>query len=121
MHSIYFFIYLCIEHLLVMDGIVKIVLALKLKFLLIILSIGTSYLVEYSLKKQADPFSAIETITPDSVLCGAGNINARSLFKVVDDKNDSGMESSDHFHGRPVPYHTDRPSNYQGLEIYIEL
>ena len=121
MHSTYFFLYLCIEYLLVMDSIVKIVLALKLKFLLIILSIGTSYFVEHSLKRQVEPVSAIEIIRQDSNLRGSGNIDARILFKVVDHNILSPPESGEHARIQPVNYVTDRPFCSQGLEIYIEL
>ena len=104
-----------------MDGIVKIVLALKLKFLLIILSIGTSYFVEHSVKRKVDPVSSIEIITPDSSLSGRGNIDSRSLFKVADDNQGSRLESGDHFHIQPGNYVTNRPFSSQGLEIYIVL
>lgn len=102
-----------------MDGIVKIVLALKLKFLLIILSIGTSYFVEHSVKRKVDPVSAIEIIRPVSSLSGSGNIDARSLFKVAVDNQGSRLESGDHVHIQPVNYVTNRPFTSQGLEIYI--
>jgi hypothetical protein len=104
-----------------MDGIVKIVLALNLKFLLIILSIGTSYLVEHSINKKEDPVSAIETIRPDSSLRASGNIDARSLFKSANDNHGSRLESGTHDPSQPVNYFTDKPFNSQGLEIYIEL
>ena len=104
-----------------MDGIVKILLALKLKFLLIILSIGTSYLVEHSVKKKVDPVSSTETISPDSSVSGSGHINVRSLFKVADDNHGSRLESIDHVPIQPVNYVTHRPFCSQGLEIYIEL
>ena len=104
-----------------MDGIVKIVLALNLKFLLIILSIGTSYFVEHSINKKVDPVSAIETMRPDSSLSASGNIDARSLFKVAKDNHGSSIKSGNHFPIQPVNYFTDKPFNSQGLEIYIEL
>ena len=104
-----------------MDGIVKIVLALKLKFLLIVLSIGTSYFVEHSVKRKVDPVSAIEIIRPDSSLSGSGNIDVRSLFKVADDNQGSRLESGDHFHIQPGNNVTNRPFSSQGLEIYIVL
>jgi hypothetical protein len=104
-----------------MDGIVKIVLALNLKFLLIVLSIGTSYLVEHSVKRKVDPVSAIEIIKPDSNLSGSGNIDVRSLFKVANDNHGSRLEPNDHFHRQSVNYFTNRPFNSQGLEIYIVL
>ena len=105
-----------------MDGIVKIVLALKLKFLLIILSIGTSYFVEHSInKRKVDPVSSIEIISPDTSLSGTGNIDVRSLFKVADDNQGSRLESGDHFHIQPGNYVTNRPFSSQGLEIYIVL
>ena len=104
-----------------MDGIVKIVLALKLKFLLIVLSIGTSYFVEHSVKRKVDPVSAIEIIRPDSSLSGSGNIDARSLFEVADDNQGSRLESSDHFDIQSGNYVTNRPFSSQGLEIYIVL
>ena len=121
MHSIYFFTYLCIEHLLVMDSIVKIVLAFNLKFLLILGSMGTSYFIEHSLKKQLDPVSAIEIIGQDSGLMGTGNIDARSLFRVADDNNGSRLGSSHPLPIQHVNYATDRPFGSQGLEINIEL
>jgi len=102
-----------------MDGIVKIVLALKLKFLLIILSIGTSYFVEHSAKKEVDPVSSTETISPDSSVSGSGHIDVRSLFKVADDNHGSQLESSDHI--QPVNYVTHKPFSSQDLEIYIVL
>ena len=104
-----------------MDGIVKIVLALNLKFLLIILSIGTSYFVEHSIDKKVDPVSAIETIRPDSSLSASGNIDARSLFKVANDNHASRLGSGIHVPIQPVYYFTDKPFNSQGLEIHIEL
>lgn len=104
-----------------MDGIVKIVLALKLKFLLIVLSIGTSYFVEHSVKKKVDPVSSIEIIRPDSSLSGSGNIDARSLFKVADDNQGSRLESGDYFHIQTGNHVTNRPFSSQGLEIYIVL
>ena len=104
-----------------MDGIVKIVLALKLKFLLIILSIGTSYFLEHSVKRKVDPVSSIEIISPDTSLSATGNIDVRSLFKVADDNQGSRLESGDHFHIQPGNYVTNRPFSSQGLEIYIVL
>ena len=104
-----------------MDSIVKIVLALNLKFLLIILSIGTSYFVEHSINKKVDPVSAIETIRPDSSLSASGNIDARSLFKETNDNHGSRLESGVHVPIQPVNYVTHRPFCSQGLEIYIEL
>jgi hypothetical protein len=104
-----------------MDGIVKIVLALKLKFLLIILSIGTSYFLEHSHKKKVDAVSSIETISPDTSLRGSGHIDIRSLFKVADDNQGSQLKSSDHIHIQPVNYVTNRLFCSQDLEIYIVL
>jgi hypothetical protein len=104
-----------------MDSIVKIVLALKLKFLLIILSMGTSYFVEHSLKRQVEPVSAIEIIRQDSSLRGSGNIDARSLFKMADHNNGSTLGSGNQARIQPVNYVTNRPFGSQGLEIYIEL
>jgi hypothetical protein len=107
--------------MLVMDSIVKIVLALKLKFLLIILSIGTSYFVEHSLKRQVEPVSVIEIIRQDSNLRGSGNIDARILFKVADHNIVSPQGSGDHARIQPVNYVTNRPFCFQGFEISIEL
>jgi len=121
LHSIYFFIYLCIESLLVMDSIVKIVLAIKLKFLLIILSIGTSYFLEHKVKRNVDPDSAIEIIRTANGLNGSGNIDARKLFRVADDKKGSRSGSIDHCIIQPANYDIDRPFSHQGLEIYIVL
>ena len=121
MHGTNFFSYLCIEQLYVMDGIVKIVLALKLKFLLIILSMGTSYFVEHNHKKKMDPVSTIETISPDTNLKASGHIDVRSLFKVADDIHGSQLESRDGIPHKPVGYVTDRPFCSQDLEIYIVL
>jgi hypothetical protein len=104
-----------------MDSIVKIVIALKLKFLLIILSLGTSYFVEHGAKNKVDPVSAIESIKPDSTLRGSGNIDARSLFNVADDINGSGLESGDLLHNQPVKYIPNRPFCSQDLEISIVL
>jgi hypothetical protein len=104
-----------------MDSIVKIVLAIKLKFLLIILSIGTSYFVEQRVKKQVDPVSAIEIISPDSSLSGSGHPDVRSLFKVAKDNQNTRLESSDHIDIQSANYVTDRPFGSRGLEIYIEL
>ena len=104
-----------------MDGIVKIVLALKLKFLLIILSMGTSYFVEHNHKKKMDPVSTIETISPDTSLKASGHIDVRSLFKVADDITGSQLESRDGIPHKPVGYVTDRPFRSQDLEIYIVL
>ncbi len=116
-----FFSYLCIEQLLVMDSIVKIVIALKLKFLLIILSLGTSYFVEHSAKDKVDPVSAIESIKPDSTTKGSGNIDDRSLNNIADENQGSGLESSDHLNSQPVKYVPHRPFCSQDLEINIVL
>ena len=121
MHSTILFIYLCIGYLLVMNSIFKIVLALKLKFLLIILGIGSSYFLEYHIKKQEDAFSNTGIIRPENNLRGTGNINARSLFNTADDSDDSDLKASDYFRVHPINYVSNRPFNYQGLEIYIVL
>ena len=104
-----------------MDSIVKIVIALKLKFLLIMLSIGTSYFMEHSFKRKVDPVSEIEIIRQESSLSGSGSIDVRSLFRVTDDNNDSRLGSGGHFRIQPVNYITNRPFSYQGLEINIVL
>lgn len=104
-----------------MDGIVKIVLALKLKFLLIILSVGTSYFVEHSVKKKIEPVSSIETISPDTNLKGSGHIDVQSLFKMAKEEHGKRLESTDHSQIQKVNYFTDKPFNSQGLEIYIVL
>jgi hypothetical protein len=104
-----------------MDGIVKIVLALKLKFLLIILSIGTSYFLEHSHMKKINPVSSIENISPDTSLKGSGHIDVRSLFKVTGDNHGSQLESNDPIRIKPVYYVTDRPFYSQDLEIFIIL
>jgi hypothetical protein len=104
-----------------MDGIVKIVLALNLKFLLIILSIGTSYFVEHSINKKVDPVSTIETLRPDSSLRASGNIDARSLFKAANDNYGSRLESGIQVPIQTINYFSDKPFNSRGLEIYIEL
>jgi hypothetical protein len=104
-----------------MDSIVKIVLALKLKFLLIILSIGTSYFVEHSLKRQVETVSAIEIIRQDSNLRGSGNIDVRILFKAADHDIVSSPGSGDHARIQPVNYAPNRPFCFQCFEIYIEL
>ncbi len=119
MHSIYFFIYLCIEHLLVMDSIVKIVLALKLKFLLIILSIGTSYYLEQRAKRNADPDNTIEIIRTANGLGGSGNVNTRTFFRVAEEKKGSQPGSIDHCIVQPANNDADRPFDHQGLEIFI--
>ena len=121
MHGTNFFSYLCIEQLYVMDGIVKIVLALKLKFLLIILSMGTSYFVEHSHKKKVNPVYSIETVSPDTSLKGSGHIDVQSLFKMADDFHGSQLESGKGIPHKPVGYVTDRPFCSQDLEIYIVL
>jgi len=104
-----------------MDGIVKIVLALKLKFLLIILSMGTSYFVEHSHKKKVDPDYAIETVSPDTNLRGSGHIDVRSLFEMADDSFGSQLKTRKVIPNKPVGYVTDRPFCSQDLEIYIVL
>lgn len=57
-----------------MNSIIKIALVLKLKFLLIILSLGSSYLVEHSIQKKRDAVPNIEIIQPVSNLKGTGDI-----------------------------------------------
>ena len=104
-----------------MDSIVKIVLALKLKFLLIVLSIGTSYLVEYKLNNETDQVPMIETMEKDRRPIGSRQINARSVFAVSDNKNGAPDEQDHHKHAQPESFLTDRPFSYQGLEIYIEF
>ena len=104
-----------------MDGIVKIVIALKLKFLLIILSVGTSYFIEQRHKKQEDPVSAIELVRPDTGLASPGNIDTLSLSKVADKNKLSPPGSGDRIPVLPVNHVASRPLWYQGLEIYIAL
>ncbi len=104
-----------------MNSIIKIALVLKLKFLLIILSLGSSYLVEHSIQKKRDAVPNIEIIQPVSNLKGTGDINAQSLFNGSEDGNDSMLRTSDHFRLHPVNNVSNRPFSYQGLEIYIVL
>ena len=103
-----------------MDSIVKIVIALKLKFLLIVLSIGTSYFLEYKQKDQADPVSTIELVKRDTILRESGD-SARTLTQNPDNKTCVGLGSGDHSHLQPVNFVANRPCWYQGLEIYIVL
>jgi hypothetical protein len=104
-----------------MDGIVKIVLALKLKFLLIFLSMGISYFIEHKAIKKADPVPAIETVSPAAGVGGSGNIEAGSFFRMADDSNVSRPGSMNHFPAQPVNHVTNRPFTTQGLEIFIVL
>jgi len=104
-----------------MDGIVKIVLALKLKFLLIVLSIGTSYFIEHSAKKNVEPVPSIEVISTDTGLKGSGHPDIRLLFRKAKDKYGSRLEATDHIQIQSTNYFTDKPFNSQGLEIYIVL
>jgi hypothetical protein len=106
-----------------MDSIVKIVIALKLKFLLIILSLGTSYFVEHSAKDKVDPVSAIESIEPDTTIKGSGNIDDRSLYNnnIAGENQGSGLESGDHLNSQHVKYVPHRPFCTQDIEINIVL
>ena len=104
-----------------MDGIFKIVVALKLKFLLIILSIGTSYFLENSHKKKMNPRPSIEIINQDARMKGSGHIDIRSLFQVTDANHDSQVKSEDPIPTKPVNFVTDRPFYSQDLEIYIVI
>ena len=104
-----------------MDSIVKIVVALKLKFLLIILSIGTSYLVEHKLKKEADPLPVIENTGNEHLPGGSGNISSRSLFRAAGDSNVTMLEPDHQSQAKPASFLTDRLFSYQGLEIYFEF
>lgn len=104
-----------------MDGIVKIVLALKLKFLLIILSIGTSYFIENSHMKKMNPGSSIEIINQDTRMKDSGHIDIRSLLKVTGANHGSQLESDDPIPSEPANYVTDRPFYSQDLEIYIVI
>lgn len=104
-----------------MDGIVKIVLALKLKFLLIILSIGTSYFVEHRLKQEKNSVSVGVITSADSSMDAPGTIDAQSLSLKAYIRDSSGSESSGHFGVQPLNYVANRPIWHQGLEIYIVL
>jgi len=104
-----------------MDGTLKIVLALKLKFLLIILSIGTSYFLENSYKKKMNPGPSIEIINQDARMKGSGHIDIRSLFQVTGANHGSQVESEDPIPAEPVKFVTDRPFYSQDLEIYIAI
>ena len=104
-----------------MDGIVKIVLALKLKFLLIALSIGSSYLIEHSVKKKIDTVSSIEVIRQDTALKGSGYPEIRLVSKTVKDDQQTSTGSNDQIQIPHVNYFAEKPFKSQGLEIYIVL
>ena len=104
-----------------MDGIVKIVLALKLKFLLIILSMGVSYFIEHKAIKQADPVTGIESVRTVVAESESSDYDEKSLIRMADDSNTSWSGPGNHFPVQPVNYVTNRPFTTQGLEIYIVL
>ena len=104
-----------------MDGIVKIVLALKLKFLLIILSMGVSYLIEHNAIKKADPVQVIESVSPTGVERGNDGSDAGSLYSMADDSNTSQPDAGNHFAVQPINYVANRPFTIEGFKIYIVL
>jgi hypothetical protein len=104
-----------------MDGIVKIVLALKLKFLLIILSIGTSYLVEHKLKQEKETVPVGVITSSDSSLNVPENIDAHPSSHEGYTRDSSGLEPGGHFQVQPLNYVANRPVWHQDLEIYIVL
>jgi hypothetical protein len=104
-----------------MDGIVKIVLALKLKFLLIILSIGTSYLVEHKLKQQKDTVPAGVITSSDSNQNFPGHTDAKPVPQKVFIQDSTGPGSGGHPRVQPLNYVSNRPVWHKGLEIYIVL
>jgi hypothetical protein len=104
-----------------MDGIVKIVLALKLKFLLIILSIGSSYLIEHSVKNKVETVSSIEAIRQDTALKCSGHPEIRLLSRTVKDNHQTCPATIDHNQAKHVKYFADKPFKSKGLEIYIVL
>ena len=104
-----------------MDGIVKIVLAIKLKFLLIIISMGVSYLIEHKAIQKAEPIPVIESVSPAAVKNGTSDTDTGSMSSMADDSNTLHKASAKHFPVQPVNYVTNRPFTTQGLEIYIVL
>lgn len=104
-----------------MDGIVKIVLALKLKFLLIVLSIGSSYLIEHSVKNKVETVSSTEVIRQDTALKGSGHNDIRLLSRTVKENHQASPGTIDHNQAKHVKYFADKPFKSKDLEIYIVL
>ena len=92
MHSTNIFSYLCIGYLYVMNSTLKIILAFKLKFLLIIVSIASSFLIEGALSRE----TPVEVISNPSTISNDvtnESVSYKALNK-LSDMGDSGRDDS---------------------------